>query len=136
MIEPKYAGEFKSREDVAKEYEQGTGDRYGSEPFVIAEDFPTDAEILYASYETPSYEGYSVVLYERDGKLYEVNGSHCSCYGLEGQWKPEETSWAALAMRKPCEYGMPREVITEAKKRATHENANENEEVPSRSIDG
>lgn len=27
-----------------------------------------------------------------DGKLYEVNGSHCSCYGFEGQWSPEETT--------------------------------------------
>jgi len=22
---------------------------------------------------------------------YEVFGSHCSCYGFEGQWEPEET---------------------------------------------
>ncbi len=68
MIDPKYAGEFKSREDVAKEYEVGTGDRYGRTPFQIAPDFPTDDEILYASYEAEAYEGSSVVLFERDGK--------------------------------------------------------------------
>jgi hypothetical protein len=26
------------------------------------------------------------------GKLYENHGSHCSCYGFEDQWAPEETS--------------------------------------------
>lgn len=40
-----------------------------------------------------------VVAYRLDGKLYEVNGGHCSCYGLEGQWEPAETSVAALKMR-------------------------------------
>ena len=59
-----------------------------------------DAEILVAWYGYGSYCGSSFVLYRKDSKLYEVNGSHCSCYGLEGQWEPEETSWAALAMRE------------------------------------
>jgi hypothetical protein len=27
-------------------------------------------------------------------------GIVCSCYGLEGQWEPEETTWEALAMRE------------------------------------
>lgn len=57
------------------------------------------AEVLLASYGTPSYEGYAFVLFRRDGKLYEVNGSHCSCYGLEGQWDPEETTAEALRHR-------------------------------------
>jgi hypothetical protein len=57
------------------------------------------AEILLASYGTPSYKGYAFVLFRRDGKLYEVNGSHCSCYGLEGQWDPEETTVEALLHR-------------------------------------
>lgn len=57
------------------------------------------AKILLASYGTPSYEGYAFVLFKRDGKLWEVNGSHCSCYGLEDQWKPEETTTAALRHR-------------------------------------
>lgn len=33
-------------------------------------------------------------------KLYEVHGSHCSCYGFEGQWKPEETSMEYLESDK------------------------------------
>ncbi len=117
MIEPKYAGEFKNRDDVAREFQVGTGDRW-SDTFKTADDFPNEREILYASYEQGGYEGWSFVLFKRAGKLYEVNGSHCSCFGLEGQWTPEETTWEALAIRQPSEYGAPREVITEAKKRS------------------
>lgn len=62
-------------------------------------DKPTERQILFASYGGGSYEGDAFVLYKKGKKLYEVNGSHCSCYGLEGQWKPEETSWASLVMR-------------------------------------
>ena len=56
-------------------------------------------EIVLASYGTPSYEGYAFVLFKKDGKLYEVNASHCSCYGLEGQWEPERTSVEDLLYR-------------------------------------
>ena len=28
----------------------------------------------------------------KTGKLYETHGSHCSCYGFEGQFAPEETT--------------------------------------------
>ena len=58
-----------------------------------------DVEILLASYGAPSYEGHAFVLFRRDGVLWEVNASHCSCYGLEDQWCPEETSVAALRYR-------------------------------------
>ena len=57
-------------------------------------------QIIFAAYGTEEeYEGEALVIFEKNGKLYEVNGSHCSCMRLEGQWKPEETTWAALAMR-------------------------------------
>jgi len=79
-----YLQEFKSREDIATEY---------------ACEIPAEAEILLAYYGYGSYCGASFVIYRLDGKLYEVNGSHCSCNGLEGQWSPEETSVAALKMR-------------------------------------
>jgi hypothetical protein len=72
---------------------------------VVPESFPTEDEILFATYQTPSYDGAALVIYEQGGKVFEVNGSHCSCYGLEGQWTPEETSWGALAMRK-SDYSM------------------------------
>jgi hypothetical protein len=36
---------------------------------------------------------------KKSGTLFEVHGSHCSCYGFEGQFEPEETSLVALKDR-------------------------------------
>lgn len=57
---------------------------------------PDDVHILLAWYGYGSYSGNSFVLFEKKGILYQVNGNHCSCTGLEGQWEPEETSIDAL----------------------------------------
>ena len=71
----------------------------------IIHDFEIDTatlegcEILFASYEIEDYEGSAFVLFRKENKLYEVNGSHCSCYGLEDQWEPEETTKEALLYR-------------------------------------
>lgn len=68
--------------------------------FEITPDDLAGKEILVASYTNEDYSGYAYVLLAGDdGKLYEVTGSHCSCYGLEDQWSPEETSTAALRYR-------------------------------------
>lgn len=55
--------------------------------------------ILFASYGYANYSGNAFVLFEKEGKLFEVNGGHCSCYGLEGQFDPEETTLEALRHR-------------------------------------
>jgi hypothetical protein len=84
-MEP-YVENFSSNEDILSNY--------------VAPDNALDgATIFLAWYGYGSYDGQSLVIFEKDGKLFEVNGSHCSCNGLEGQWEPEETSWQALAMR-------------------------------------
>ncbi len=57
------------------------------------------AFILLAWYGYGDYDGSAFVLFERDGKLYEVNGGHCSCNGLEDQWSPEETTADVLVHR-------------------------------------
>lgn len=65
----------------------------------VESDFRTslaDVNVLFASYTYINYNGDAFVLFEKDGKLFEVNGYHCSCYGLEGQWQPEETTLEAL----------------------------------------
>jgi hypothetical protein len=59
---------------------------------------PLEEDVLFAVYGTPAYEGYAIAVFKKDGKLYEVNDSHCSCHGLEN-WIPEETTKAALGMR-------------------------------------
>ena len=64
--------------------------------FDIEESALEGIDILLASYTYEYYSGSALVVFRKDGELYEVNGSHCSCYGLEGQWEPEETSVEAL----------------------------------------
>jgi hypothetical protein len=81
-----YLGNFNNREDLMSNFEITDADLEG-------------VRILFAAYENESYEGYAMVIFSKDGKLYEVNGSHCSCNGLEGQWSPEETSLDALKIR-------------------------------------
>lgn len=64
--------------------------------FKIDESAVENLNILYAYYSYECYEGSAFIIFEKDGKLYEVHGSHCSCHGLEDQWEPEETSIDAL----------------------------------------
>ena len=44
---------------------------------------------LYMEYSQGSYEGSSNCWFDKDGQLMYNYASHCSCYGLEGQWDPE-----------------------------------------------
>lgn len=68
-------------------------------------------KILFAWYEYADYSGSAFVLLKKGRKLYEVNGSHCSCYGLEDQWSLEETNVEALSKRQ--HYGVNPEIIAE-----------------------
>jgi hypothetical protein len=87
----------------ADETQHGTPEDVLNE-FKAPADALDGAELLLAWYGTGSYDGNAFVLYKKDGKLYEVNGGHCSCHGLEDQWEPEETSWEALALRPWTSY--------------------------------
>ena len=82
--------------------------------FAIEADKVSEAEIILARYDTGDYDGEAFVLYRRDDKLYEVHASHCSCFGLEHQWEPEETTIEALAMRKGDIYAGTLEAIEAA----------------------
>ena len=79
-----YWGEFDSRESVVEAFEEEPGD---------------GVEILYAVYDYEGYEGTAFVLFREGGKMYEVNGCHCSCFGLYEQWSPEEVTVADLRFR-------------------------------------
>lgn len=68
-----YDGEFENWSDVSKQFD-------------IAYKEP---EHVYASYDRQAYDGTAFVLYFNNPYFYYVYGSHCSCYGLEGQWEPE-----------------------------------------------
>ena len=90
----KYFNNFNSIEDVISNFSEMNDDYESKKNIELKED-----EVLLASYGGRSYEGAAMVIFERDGKYYEVHGSHCSCNGLEGQWSPEETSMEALSFR-------------------------------------
>lgn len=81
-----YYGDFECLDDVVSMYDIQISDL-------------DDAEILFAFYGCEDGHGTSFVLFRRDQKLYEVNASHCSCYGLHGQWEPEETFVEAILHR-------------------------------------
>ena len=81
-----YFAGFESQEDMMNGFE-------------ITSEQLEGVEILYACYDGGGYEGEAHVIFRKEGKLYEVNASHCSCYGLDGQWEPEETTVAALLFR-------------------------------------
>ena len=81
-----YFGDFTCVNDVIRE-------------FCVESELFVGIEILHAFYSYEEYEGTAFVLFRQDEKLYEVHGSHCSCYGLEEQWHPEETFAEALLLQ-------------------------------------
>lgn len=98
----KYSGGFADYTDMRHSfgrYNWESEDEDDDKRLVMPDNFPANEDILLASYDNEDYSGSAFVLFLRDGKLFEVNGSHCSCNGLEECWHPEETSWEALKMR-------------------------------------
>lgn len=84
-----YQGNFKDWKSVINEFmdvsyadEQAKKNAYELHP-------EPDAFYI-ASYGGGGYDGDALVVFRRGDKFYTVEGGHCSCYGLEGQWKPEE----------------------------------------------
>lgn len=86
-----YLGSFSSKEDICRE-------------FAIS-DF--NGVVLYANYDNENYCGSAQVIFVNDvGEFFFVEGSHCSCYGLEDSWLPETISIKMMAhMVKEAQYG-------------------------------
>lgn len=82
---PVYLHNWKVKEDVLNDFE--------------ISDTTENINILFASYGVGNWSGDAWVLFEQDGRLYEVNGSHCSCCGLENQWEPEEVGLKDIEYR-------------------------------------
>lgn len=87
---PRYLHNWSCKEDLVRDF--GGHNNSGIDPW-------PQAQVILASYGCASYKGTAFVLFCQGGTLYEANGSHCSCHGLEGQWSPEETSLASLKHR-------------------------------------
>lgn len=67
--------------------------------FNASSDALTDCRVFVACYRDTDYSGSAYVLYASGKTLYEVHGGHCSCFGLEGQWEPEDTTIDSLRHR-------------------------------------
>lgn len=80
--------QFDSVEDVLSEFSITQKDLKG-------------CEVVFAYYTYEDYSGDALVILRdpQDGKFYEVNGGHCSCYGLDGQWEMEETTMDVMLQR-------------------------------------
>ena len=90
MNEATYHGQWSSKEEMATDFSHAYG-----EPLHVA----MIADVVFAAYEAEGYEGEAIVRFRDGGKLFEVHGTHCSCYGLEGQWEPEEVEPEVLLQR-------------------------------------
>ncbi len=97
-MKPVYLGEWSSNDDLARDFCRDSWGKDAADEFLNS-DAMRGIEVLLAYYSYEGYEGDAFVLFRRAGKLYEINGGHCSCYGLEGQWEPSETSVAELRKR-------------------------------------
>lgn len=93
----RFLHDWDSAEDMFADFEDSRYRGEARRPIADKE----NVEVMLASYTYRDYSGNAFVLFRNtsDGQLYEVNGSHCSCYGLEGQWDPEPTSVAELRHR-------------------------------------
>lgn len=78
-----FKNDFENKEDIIYEFKLHKNDL-------------DVCDIIYANYEYENYNGDALVIFTKNGDLYEVNAGHCSCFGLEGQWDPELTTWKAL----------------------------------------
>lgn len=87
----------KDVKEVISEFYDGEYIQRKKDLFVNDEILGIDA--IFGSYSYESYDGDAFVLLRKNGELFEVNGSHCSCYGLEGQWKLEKTSKESIQRR-------------------------------------
>ena len=112
----KYLDRFKCNEDVADQF-SGFNPDYDND---LSPEKPerdqilallNSSEVLLAWYGGGCYDGSALVIYRHEGTLYEVNGGHCSCYGLEGQWRPERTIYKALAAKDPTNVDADQEFV-------------------------
>ena len=64
--------------------------------------FPNNLIPIYGNWDNGDYDGCAsfLLIDYTTGKFYEINGSHCSCYGFEGQFTPSECPIEYLAKGK------------------------------------
>lgn len=100
MLKDVYLGNWDGLDDVLRD-------------FAVDKSVVKGYRVIVAGYSYEDYSGSAFVLLKKGHKYYEVHGSHCSCYGLEGQFDIEESSKASLKHRvdQGGSYGMFAEAI-------------------------
>jgi hypothetical protein len=92
-----------------------------SKPRIYRDDFSNWAEVVenftgncpkeeprfvFAEYEPGDYCGSAVVITSNDGEKFSlVEGSHCSCMGLEDQWEPTEHTEPEIRKMMEANFG-------------------------------
>lgn len=88
-MENVYQGRFNNWNDVVENFfDTGYADEQKKKNAL--EVCPEPDRVFIAAYGGGGYDGDALVVFRRGEKYYTVEGGHCSCYGLEDQWKPEE----------------------------------------------
>lgn len=104
QIEPVFLHDFKDKTalDIRVEFAGTRWDYEAKDELqkkIENEKLMDGINIIFATYTDENYSGEAWVLFEKEGKLFETSGSHCSCYGLEGMWEPTEVSIEELELR-------------------------------------
>jgi hypothetical protein len=69
-----------------------------------------EPRFVFASYECEGYDGSATVIVSETGiKFSVVEGGHCSCHGLEGQWEPTRHGVRDLRKMMEATYGFWRD---------------------------
>jgi hypothetical protein len=102
MVNTVFIGdEWKTRDDVIQSFAPSFG--YHPNPVQSMDDYYLrwkDIELLFCAYTYEGTKADAFILFKDSAAdLYEVNAAHCSCYGLEGQFEPEQTTITALKYR-------------------------------------
>jgi hypothetical protein len=81
---------FESDEDIENKFQLPSG-------FLKVSKLKT----VYASYDDQCYSGEAFLVFIKTDtlELFEVNASHCSCYGLEGSFQLEPTVLDSIKLR-------------------------------------
>lgn len=91
MLKDVYLGYWDNLQDVLRDFE-------------ISKESVAGYKVIVAAYNAGGYEGDAFVLLKKGRDYYEVNASHCSCYGLEGQFILEDSAKLALKKRYGSDY--------------------------------
>lgn len=98
LINSILAGDLMDRSSQQDEFNQYQNDEHDSDYNRIEVEFPDNLHIFYSYYSYEDYSGYGFLWgYDESKDTFFYNsGSHCSCYGLEGQWDVEEHTFEEM----------------------------------------